>query len=124
MEALSQDPRFLRFLFTALNTAGIYNSTYGSKDHLAFAEGRRSLGFDMLRTVELVRPDAHLAILQAETSALMEYPDGRSARYDSRDELADPDGPVGVEGRKPGSGLQRYELVDYTKPVGGDAASG
>ena len=70
LEALSQDPRFLRFLFTVLDAAGIYASTYGSRDHLAFAEGRRSLGFDMLRTVEMTRPDAQLAVLQAEHQAL------------------------------------------------------
>jgi hypothetical protein len=113
LEELMLDERFLRFLSTVLETAGIHTGAYGSDGrHLVFAEGRRSLGFDILRSAETIRPDALLAILQAELNALKGHPDGRPS-YDRNHELdTDDDGPVGADGRDPGTGLV---FADYSR---------
>lgn len=122
LENLMLLPSFQRFLYTIFESAPMLSGAYGSDGrHLPFAEGRRSLGFDILRSVEAIRPDALIAVLTAEHHAQLEYPDGRQPRYDPRDELADDGDPVGAEGRRPGTGLVRYELVDYGRDV--DAAS-
>jgi hypothetical protein len=77
LTALAHDQKFLRFMFTVLSSAPIFSGTYGTDGrHLQYAEGRRSLGFDMLRSVELVAgPDALLRILEAGTNAQKEYQD-------------------------------------------------
>ena len=88
----------------------MFSGAYGAEGrHLAFAEGRRSLGFDILRSVERVRPDALPHILSAEMTALKEYPDAN--KYKPTDELEDDDKPIGADGRTPGSGLV---YIDYT----------
>ena len=57
IEALMLEPKFLRFLSTIRMIAGIETVAYGPDDrHLHFAEGRRSLWCDILRTAELARP--------------------------------------------------------------------
>jgi hypothetical protein len=64
IEALMLEPKFLRFLSTIRMIAGIETVAYGPDDrHLHFAEGRRSLWCDILRTAELARPEALLLIL-------------------------------------------------------------
>ena len=77
LEALSADPKFLRFLFTVFSSAPMFTGTYGTEGrHLAYAEGRKSLGFDMLRSVELVAgPETLLRIIEAGTKAQKEYQD-------------------------------------------------
>lgn len=61
MEALMALPAFRRFLARSIQTAGILTqtgiATNGSDGRdLAFAEGRRSLGFDLLRDAEAGLP--------------------------------------------------------------------
>jgi hypothetical protein len=111
MEALMQLPAFRRFLFRSIQTAGILAqaavSTNGSDGRdLAFAEGRRSLGFDLLRDAEaalaapLQHPLSLLTLLsvireEAQTSDT-EKPNGRrsTSRYD--DSTGDEDGSDGA----------------------------
>ena len=110
LEALMRDDRFLRFLFTVFSSAPMFSSAYGAEGrHLHFAEGRRSLGFDILRSAERIRPDVLPAVLAAEMTALKEYPDGNT--YKRTDELDEDDRPIGAEGRAPGSGLV---YLDYS----------
>jgi hypothetical protein len=62
MEWLIKQPPFLRFLFRSIQTAGILShttrATTGSDGRdLAFAEGRRSQGFDILAEAALGQPE-------------------------------------------------------------------
>lgn len=113
LTALAADERFQRFLFTVFTSAPMFTGTYGIDGrHLPFAEGRRSLGFDILRSVELVAgPDALLHILAAGTKAQKEYQDDIS-KNDPNKEL-DEDGP-----------RQRDEpvpFIDYSAPLASDS---
>lgn len=50
MLALMAQPAFRRFLLRVYEQSGIGEATYRSEDaHLRFAEGRRSLGFEIFR---------------------------------------------------------------------------
>lgn len=102
-EALALDPRFLRFISTVLREAGIHQTAYGVDGrNLAYAEGRRSLGFEILGMLERTRPDALIAILQSELSALKENPD-EHREYDPRSDLPgsdDLDGSAQRAGRR------------------------
>lgn len=50
LAALMLQPAFRRFLFRVIESSGIHASAYGSDERrLNGIEGRRSLGFDMLR---------------------------------------------------------------------------
>lgn len=107
MEQLMGLPSFRRFLFRSIQTAGLLSdtaiSTNGSDGRdLAFAEGRRSLGFELLRDAEaaLAAPLQHplnlitwLSLLreEAQTSDL-EKASGRRRdnRYDDADGDDDP----------------------------------
>lgn len=53
-------PAFRRFLFRSIQNAGILSAATNGADgrDLAFAEGRRSLGFDILRDVDAGNPAA------------------------------------------------------------------
>ena len=62
MEHLLSQPQFLRFLFRSIQLAGILShttrATEGSDGRdLAFSEGRRSLGFDILGEAHLGQPE-------------------------------------------------------------------
>lgn len=115
VEKLWPQPEFKRFTFTLLESAGIYTGAYGTDGrHLQVAEGRRSLGFDILRTVEKIDPAAHALILAEETKTQQETPRARS-QYDRLSELDD--GPRGSEpGKRPGDGL--VEFLDYSVDAG------
>jgi hypothetical protein len=90
----------------------MFTGAYGTDGrHLPFAEGRRSLGFDIIRSAERTRPDALAAILATEMTALKEYPDGNT--HKRTDELDDNDKPIGADGRAPGTGLA---YLDYSSP--------
>lgn len=106
LEALAADPKFLRFMFTVLSSAPMFSGTYGTDGrHLAYAEGRRSLGFDMLRSVEIVAgPDTLLRIVEAGTKAQKDYQDDVSPN-DPNEELQAP------RHRDVANGL---EFIDYT----------
>ncbi|ODP39263.1 hypothetical protein [Sphingomonas turrisvirgatae] len=61
MEFLVKRPEFLRFLFRSIQMAGVLDqttrATNGSDGRdLAFVEGRRSLGFDILREADAGQP--------------------------------------------------------------------
>lgn len=113
LTALAADPKFNRFLFTILSSAPMFSGTYGTDGrHLAYAEGRRSLGFDILRSVELVAgPDALLRIIEAGTKAQKEYQDDVSTN-EQDEELDAP------RQRDVARGLS--EFIDYSQPVEDD----
>ncbi len=91
VEALMLDEKFLRFLSTVRLIAGIETVAYGPADrHLHFAEGRRSLWCDILRTVEQSSDDALLRILTEEMKTSRETSNGRR-KYNRLD--SDDDGP-------------------------------
>lgn len=97
-------PEFRRFLFAAIQSAGLLGHTSGANGQsgrdLGFYEGRRSLGFEMLSMVDHGHPDAlqsseALATLdsiireQMNPTPAKEKPDGRRddhSRYDAIDE--------------------------------------
>jgi hypothetical protein len=111
IESLMLDAKFLRFLSTIRATAGIETVAYGPEDrHLHFAEGRRSLWCDILRTAEQAQPEALLLILTEEMKAAKETTRGRP-KYE-RLKTDDDDGNPDAERRsEPGSGLDGY--LDY-----------
>ncbi len=106
---LMEQPQFRRFLFRSIQTAGILTyraSTANGSDgrDLAYAEGRRSLGLDILRDADAALPaplqhpsHAHtLAAIMAEASQIQsEKPNARHKRdrYDDID--GDDDGSAG-----------------------------
>jgi hypothetical protein len=84
-----------RFLWRVIQSAGILSpATDGSKDrHLAYAEGRRNLGLDILAMVETGQPISHpegqpiltlIQVLREEANSQpQEKPSGRrNDRYD------------------------------------------
>lgn len=87
----------------------MFTGTYGTDGrHLPYSEGRRSLGFDILRSVELVAgPDALLRILEAGTKAQKEYQDD-TPKDDPNEELDAP------RERDAARGLQ---FIDYNAPI-------
>lgn len=58
MAALMALPEFRRFLFRSIQLAGILSPTTNGADgrNLDFHEGRRSLGFDILRDADAGQP--------------------------------------------------------------------
>lgn len=61
-EALIAQGAFLRFLFAAFQTAGLFDHAGPAQGQsprdLSFAEGRRSLGFDLLQLAQSGQPPA------------------------------------------------------------------
>lgn len=115
LEKLWAMPEFKRFLFRIFVDAYMYTGTYGNDGrHLAFAEGRRSLGFDILRTVEKLSIDAQALILAEAAKSQLEAPNARS--YDRLSELNDQ--PRGGSNRH-GDGLT--EWVHPTDAIGAPA---
>ncbi|MFC4256307.1 hypothetical protein GRI97_10735 [Altererythrobacter xixiisoli] len=61
-EALITQGAFLRFLFAAFETAGLFDHAGPAQGQsprdLSFAEGRRSLGFDLLQLAQSGQPAA------------------------------------------------------------------
>lgn len=54
---LIERPGFRRFLFRAIQTAGIFDATAnGSDGRNLYLEGRRSLGLELLREVDAAQP--------------------------------------------------------------------
>ncbi|WP_066807146.1 hypothetical protein [Sphingomonas asaccharolytica] len=79
MKQLMELPSFRRFLFRSIQTAGLLSHTaYGTNGSdgrdLAFNEGRRSLGFELLREAEaaLSEPLRHPLNIMTLVSVLRE----------------------------------------------------
>ncbi len=82
VENLLELPGFRRFVFTVLESCGMYSGSFHSEAaFLAYAEGRRSLGLDILRTLTTVSADAHIRIMQ-EAQPFQEKQNGRRKHYD------------------------------------------
>lgn len=101
---LLKRPEFVRFLWRVIQSAGILRATTdGSIDrHLAYDEGRRNLGLDILAMVETGQPVPHpeglpvLTLLQTLREEANSQPqenkrDRRNDQYDRNRELADTD---------------------------------
>ena len=85
IENLMLIPAFRRFCFTIFRDCGMYTGSFHSEAaFLAYAEGRRSLGLDILGRLAHASPDAHIAIL-TEVQPLQEASNGRRKRYDRND---------------------------------------
>lgn len=103
-ESLMLNEAFLRTLFTILDTAGMFGTNYRPDGRdLAFYEGRRSLGLDILASARAFGgPDALIRILEAEKKT----PTGGSIGRRNTD---DTDGSDDADGsgdqHVPGSGL-------------------
>lgn len=111
MIALMELPAFRRFLFRSIQMAGVLSyrgATANGSDgrDLAYAEGRRSLGLDILREADAVLPPplqhptyAHTlaAILTEGTQTLSEKPNARHKhdRYADLGDGEDDDGRTG-----------------------------
>ena len=106
-----EDARFREFLFDLLDVCGMWQSAYGTDGrNLALAEGRRSLGLDILETAQGVRPDALLAIVQAGMKARQETTSGRRTEP-SDDDIDDGDDTSGDDRRqRPAEGA---DFLDY-----------
>lgn len=94
------DPEFLlaraefrRFLFTAIQIAGIFDAANGHEGRdINWVEGRRSLGFDLLRWSDEGQPEAlrtpnALATLNAIILEAMKTPIKEKVRGGRYDEL-------------------------------------
>lgn len=99
MRDLMARPAFHRFLFTIMQRSGISTSVYGSEVAASYAEGRRSLGIEILQMADealSVRlPDGppfaamHIALTEALRSSTQEQDDEADlSRYqDDEDEI-------------------------------------
>jgi hypothetical protein len=62
-----------RFLFRILSTSGIWLPAYGTEDrHLAYGEGRRSLGLEVLGWINQVDPRGFLKVLEQDLQSQKE----------------------------------------------------
>ena len=93
LQSLLANPLFKEFLFEAIQLAGIWGAANGHDPRdLAFFEGRRSLGLDLLQMVDagqpkpLRTPDAlatlHAVILTALNTPSQSEETKRADRYD------------------------------------------
>lgn len=98
IEQLMALPAFRRFLWRSIQMAGIFDpATNGPNDSYLVCEGRRRLGFDLLRDVESGMPVSHpqalitlIQVLREEAQAApQEKPSGRRNRYDSDEQDGD-----------------------------------
>lgn len=101
LQALLALPAFRKFLFRAIQTAGILAPTTNGSDgrNLDFHEGRRSLGFDLLADAARGQPvpddQGLLTLHQILREELQQQPEepkhGKRSRYDRNSELRDTD---------------------------------
>lgn len=89
---------FRRFLFRAIQSAGILHPTTDGSEgrHLAYAEGRRNLGLELLADAETANADPHpeslttlFLILSEEAQRQPKEP--KRGKYDRSSELDQPD---------------------------------
>jgi hypothetical protein len=107
MEFLNSRPEFRRFLFRAIQTAGIFDQKGSGKSErdLAYAEGRRDQGLDLLHDAERGQPAAHpegipilttiqILVEEAQQAGTEKKKDGRrNDRYRDLADGSDGDGP-------------------------------
>lgn len=108
VSALMLDPKFRRWVLTVFETAGMYTGSFHPEAGAAhYAMGRRGLGLDILRTLELHSgADAHIRILQEAQPK--EATNDRTDISDGRDR--EPDASSGGRGRvEPEPGVLRYD---------------
>lgn len=92
---LLDQPEFRRFLFTAIQQAGIFDAANGHEGRdLNWIEGRRSLGFDLLRWADEGQPQAlrtpeALATINAIILEAMDTPRKDKANHDRYDDIRD-----------------------------------
>jgi hypothetical protein len=105
MAKLWPQPEFKRFLFTLLRSAYIHTGIYGTDQrHFIYGEGRRSLGYDILRLVEKIDPNAHALILTEGITSQLEAPNAKP--YDHTAELDER-----RSAQRPG---EQPEFLDYS----------
>lgn len=86
--SLASNEKFLRTVFTFLESAGMFNSGFHSEVGAAqFGEGRRSLGLNILSTLadaafDGSQEEALIAVLQAEKTIPKEATHDRRNHYD------------------------------------------
>ncbi len=97
-QLLMERPEFRRFLFSVIQSCGFFSATNGSDPVTSFAEGRRSLGLDILATVETGQPAEHpdripiltlMQVLREEAQTKTEKPNGK--KFNRTDELTESD---------------------------------
>lgn len=95
---LLEKPEFRRFLFAAIQSAGVLDNNPHADGHsgrdLAFYEGRRSLAFEMLRLIDEGQPEPlrsphALATLNAVIREALNPPPKEKAHVRSPDRYAD-----------------------------------
>lgn len=100
LQFLLDRPEFRRFFWRVIQTAGIFARTTDGSDgrNLAFDEGRRSLGLELLEMAEAAQPTAPspdipaatlIQVLLEESQQPTEKPNAR--KYDRNQELAEAD---------------------------------
>ncbi len=102
-EVLLRRPEFRRFLWRVIQTSGLFNRTTDGSDgrNLAYDEGRRNLGLEILDMAEKGQPipDAHpdgplLTLVQVLLEETQKPPTEKSnarTRTDRYSELREPD---------------------------------
>lgn len=99
MQELVRLAAFQRFLWRVIQTAGIFARTTDGSDgrNLAYDEGRRNLGLDILDMAEIGQPAEHpekyplltlMQVFREEAQKPKEKPNGR---YNRNAELDEPD---------------------------------
>lgn len=112
VESLMLIPAFRRFMYCVLMDANVLRGGYGANSAtLPWWEGRRSLGLDLLATLQARVPDALLQVLTEEKATSQETTLGRRTADDRRDELR----PGDPDGRRRSDG---YDYLDYGSDTG------
>lgn len=103
MERLMALPEFRRFMWRAIQTARIFDPTTDGSEgrHLAYHEGRRNLGLELLAECERGQPVPYdparpsilstIQILREEAQQQLSEKGKDRQRYDRTAEISDPD---------------------------------
>lgn len=92
MLELIQMPAFRKFLWHVFSVSSMFHSTHGANALTsAFAEGRRSLGLDILDRLRMVQPDVLLHVLRDSINTQQEPQNGTRSRYPSSADADDVD---------------------------------
>jgi hypothetical protein len=93
IKTLMETPAFIRFLWRLIQHADILRATTNGTDtrDLSFFEGRRSLGFDLLREIEMGLPVSHsdgmpvMALLAVLREEAQPQPSAKEAKRERED---------------------------------------